>query len=122
MKFDIPLNTDEPDSSHVEIFKSWRSFSDVFKGAKRMHVVTYCDSPEFILDLFEDLENLERLEVVVGDVDDYRERLIHKPDLADRLEQKRDFVQRDEQMSVLEVVEEVAGIDPATVTSTTDSI
>ncbi|WP_430639394.1 tyrosyl-DNA phosphodiesterase [Haloferax volcanii] len=89
MKFDIPLNTDESDASHVEIFKSWRSFSDVFEGAKRMRVVTYCDSPEFILDLFEDLENLERLEVVVGDVDDYRERLIDKPDLADRLEQLR---------------------------------
>jgi len=89
MKFDIPLNTDETDGSHVEIFKSWRSFSDVFEGAKRMRVVTYCDSPEFILDLFEDLENLERLEVVVGDVDDYRERLIDKPDLADRLEQLR---------------------------------
>lgn len=89
MKFNIPLNTDETDDSHVEIFKSWRSFSDIFEGANRMRVVTYCDSPEFILDLFEDLENLERLEVVVGDVDDYRERLIDKPDLADRLEKLR---------------------------------
>jgi len=87
--FDVPLATDESDSSHVEIFKSWRSFSDVFEGATRMRVVTYCDSPEFILDIFEDLENLERLEVVVGDVDDYRERLIDKPDLADRLEKLR---------------------------------
>lgn len=77
------------DHSHVEIFKSWRSFSDVFDGAKRMRVVTYCDSPEFILDLFEDLDDLESLEVVVGDVSDYRERLIDKPDLADRLEQLR---------------------------------
>jgi hypothetical protein len=54
-----------------------------------MRVITYCDSPEFILDLFEDLENLECLEVIVGDIDDYRERLIDKPDLADRLEQLR---------------------------------
>ena len=77
------------DHSHVEIFKSWRSFSDVFDGAKRMRVVTYCDSPEFILDLLEDLDDLESLEVVVGDVSDYRERLIDKPDLADRLEQLR---------------------------------
>lgn len=36
---------------------------------ERMLVVTYCESPELILDLFEDLENLERLEVMVGDVD-----------------------------------------------------
>jgi HKD family nuclease len=89
MKFDIPLDTKSIDQSHVEIFKSWRSFSDVFDGAKRMRVVTYCDSPEFILDLFEDLDDLESLEVVVGDVSDYRERLIDKPDLADRLEQLR---------------------------------
>jgi HKD family nuclease len=89
MKFDVPLDTGSSDHSHVEIFKSWRSFSDVFDGAKRMRVVTYCDSPEFILDLFEDLDDLESLEVVVGDVSDYRERLIDKPDLADRLEQLR---------------------------------
>jgi len=66
-----------------------RSFSDVFDGAKRMRVVTYCDSPEFILDLFEDLDDLDFLEVIVGDVSDHRERLIDKPDLADRLEQLR---------------------------------
>ncbi|WP_317175791.1 tyrosyl-DNA phosphodiesterase [Halomontanus rarus] len=89
MKLDIPIDTAETDSNYVEIFKSWRSFSDLFDDAKRMRVVTYCDSPEFILDLFEDLDELESLEVVVGDVDDYRERLIEKPDLADRLERLR---------------------------------
>jgi hypothetical protein len=36
---------------------------------KLMLVETYCESPELILDLFEYLENLERLEVMVGDVD-----------------------------------------------------
>lgn len=89
MQFDVPLATADTDSSSVEIYKSWRSFSDLFDDARRMRVVTYCDSPEFILDLFDDLETLERLEVVVGDVDDYRERLIDKPELADRLEQLR---------------------------------
>ncbi|WP_277543645.1 tyrosyl-DNA phosphodiesterase [Haloarcula laminariae] len=89
MKFDIPLQTEASDNSHVEIFKSWKSFSAVFEGAVRMRVITFCDSPEFILDLFEELEQLERLEVVVGDIDDYRERLIDKPDLADKLEQLR---------------------------------
>jgi hypothetical protein len=89
MKFDIPLKTDASDNSHVEIFKSWKSFSAIFEGAVRMRVVTFCDSPEFILDLFEEVEQLERLEVVVGDIDDYRERLIDKPDLADKLEQLR---------------------------------
>ena len=32
-------------------------------------MVTYCESPELVLDLFEYLENLERLEVMVGDID-----------------------------------------------------
>ncbi|WP_179231081.1 hypothetical protein [Halorubrum ezzemoulense] len=36
---------------------------------KRMLMVTYCESPDLILDLFEDLESLKRLEVVVGDID-----------------------------------------------------
>ena len=89
MAFDIPLKTDDSNNSYVEIFKSWKSFSDIFEGAIRMRVVTFCDSPKFILDLFEELETLERLEVVVGDIDDYRERLIDKPDLADQLERLR---------------------------------
>lgn len=89
MAFDIPLATDDADHSHVEIFKSWTSFADYFEGAVRMRVVTYCDSPEFILDLFDKVETLEELEVVVGDVTDYRERLIDKPELADRLEHLR---------------------------------
>lgn len=35
MKFDIQLNTDKSDDSNAEIFKSWRSFSDVFEIEKR---------------------------------------------------------------------------------------
>ena len=89
MQFNVPLDTAETDSSRIEVFKSWRSFSDLFDGARRMRVVTYCDSPEFVLDLFDDLDDLEMLEVVVGDVADYRERLVDKPELADRLERLR---------------------------------
>jgi len=43
-------------------------------------------------------------------------------DVLDELVEKRDFVQHDERMDVLEAVEQVAGIDSTTVTSTTDSI
>ncbi|MDS0296514.1 tyrosyl-DNA phosphodiesterase [Halogeometricum luteum] len=85
----MPLATEADDSCHAEIFKSWRSFSENFTDATRMHVVTYCDSPEFVLKLFDELDDLEVLEVVVGDVDDYRERLIDKPKTADRLERLR---------------------------------
>ncbi len=85
------LSFGETDTGRVELFKSYKRFASYFEDATRMKVVTYCDSPEFILELFDRVETLEYLEVVVGDIDDYRERLVDKPDLADRLEQlKRD--------------------------------
>jgi len=90
-QFDLPLGGGPETTGHVELFKSYGRFETYFQDAVRMRVVTYCDSPEFILELFDRVESLEQLEVVVGDVADYRERLIDKPELADRLEQlKRD--------------------------------
>lgn len=89
MGFEIPLATRVADSCCVETFKSWTSFSDYFEDATQMQVVTYCDSPEFILQMFDTLDELGELEVIVGDVDDYRDRLVDKPDTADRLERLR---------------------------------
>ncbi len=85
-QFGLPVDDTAQTGGHVELFKSYDRFSTYFDGATRMRVVTYCDSPEFVLELFDRVETLDRLEVVVGDVDDYRERLIDKPGLADRLE------------------------------------
>ncbi len=90
-QFDLPLAGRAETTGHVELFRSYGRFETYFEDAARMRVVTYCDSPEFILELFDRVESLERLEVVVGDIADYRERLIDKPELANRLEQlKRD--------------------------------
>lgn len=90
-QFDLPLAGRAETTGHVELFRSYGRFETYFEDAARMRVVTYRDSPEFILELFDRVESLERLEVVVGDIADYRERLIHKPELANRLEQlKRD--------------------------------
>lgn len=86
MQFDLPFESTIDTAGAVELFKSWRSFEQHFDEAVRMRVVTFCDSPEFILELFDSLPKLEQLEVVVGDVADYRERLIDKPELTDRLE------------------------------------
>ena len=83
---DLPLTASADGTGRVELFRSYSRFADYFEEATRMRVVTYCDSPEFILELFDRVDTLERLEVVVGDIDDYRERLIDKPELADRLE------------------------------------
>lgn len=72
-----------------EVFKSRRSFTNLFEDAVRLHCITYCESPEILLDLFED-HGLEELEVIVGDIEDYRERLIDRPEIADRLEQLKE--------------------------------
>ena len=85
-QFDLPLGGGSASAGHIELFKSYGRFETYFEDAVRMRVVTYCDSPEFILELFDRVDTLEQLEVVVGDVADYRERLIDKPELADRLE------------------------------------
>lgn len=87
--FDIRSVLRDEDTAQIEMFRSWETFSKQFKGAERMRVVTYSDSPEFIHELFTDIEGLAELEVVVGDVDDYRERLIDKPELTGELEHFR---------------------------------
>lgn len=89
-QFDLPLGGGPETTGHIELFKSYSRFETYFEGAVRIRVVTYCDSPEFILELFDRVPSLEHLEVVVGDVVDYRERLIDKPELADRLERLSD--------------------------------
>ncbi len=74
----------------LEIVKSWQAFEKQFAGARRLRAITFCDSPELLLDFFEKRE-LEQLEVVVGDVKDYRERLGEKEiDLVDRLERLKE--------------------------------
>lgn len=85
-QFELPITTGSH-AGRVELFKSYRRFETYFQDATRMRVVTYCDSPKFIIELFDRVDSLEHLEVVVGDKDDYRENLVDLPELADRLEQ-----------------------------------
>lgn len=73
----------------LRVFKSRRSFTNLFEEAVRLDCITYCESPEMLFELFEEFQ-LEKLEVIVGDVEDYREGLIDKPDIADRLEQLKE--------------------------------
>jgi len=83
------LNSGSPhaESFRLETVKSWTSFRTYLKGAQRMWVVSYCDSPKLVLKMFEDF-GLETMELVAGNVKDYRERLTDEDvDLVDRLEQ-----------------------------------
>ncbi len=77
---------DRPTDISLEVVRSWQSFENHFKNAKRLRAITFCDSPGLLLDFFEDFE-LEEMEVIVGDVKDYRERLRKEDsELVDRLE------------------------------------
>ena len=51
-----------------------------------MWVVSYCDPPRLLLELFDEFE-FEALELISGNVKDYRDRLTDEDtDLVDRLE------------------------------------
>ncbi|NHN41859.1 hypothetical protein G9C85_09480 [Halorubellus sp. JP-L1] len=63
-------------------------FREYFDGAEEVFAVTYSDSPETLLKMLGEFE-IGRLEVVVGNVEDYREQLTDKPARADRLERLR---------------------------------
>lgn len=80
----------------LETVKSWTSFRTYLADARRMWVVSYCDSPEVLLQLFDEFE-LETLELVSGNVKDYRDRLTDEDvDLVDRLER----LKREERLTI----------------------
>lgn len=74
--------------SYFELLKTYGKFREHFEGYDHLKAVTYCNSPEKILELFEDLD-YEEVEVFVGDnrSSDYRKELIGKPKIADKLEE-----------------------------------
>lgn len=82
---ELSMPSSLPSNIDIDIVKSWRSFSNLFKDAQRIKAITFCDSPEILRDFFES-NDIEEMEVVVGDIDDYRENLTGNQDLADELE------------------------------------
>lgn len=53
--------------------KSWQSFTDFFEDAVHIDAVTYCESPDLLLELFDqDGSSLETMDVLVGDRDEYQ--------------------------------------------------
>jgi hypothetical protein len=91
---DAPVS--EAQSFALETVKSWRSFRGDLDDARRMWVVSYCDSPRLLLQLFDEFE-LEALELVSGNVKDYRDRFTdEEADLVDRLER----LKREERLTI----------------------
>ena len=91
---DAPVS--EAQSFALETVKSWRSFRGDLDDARRLWVVSYCDSPRLLLQLFDEFE-LEALELVSGNVKDYRDRFTdEEADLVDRLER----LKREERLTI----------------------
>lgn len=90
----LPFASDEATTEGVvdfstEIVRSWRSFESYFEQADRLWAVSYCDTPQVVLDLF-DTYGLKELKLVAGNASDYRERLTDEDaGLVGRLEQLR---------------------------------
>jgi len=56
-----------------ETVKSWDSFTNYFDGAIHIDAVTYCESPELLLDLFDRSDSqLEEMDVLVGNREEYQ--------------------------------------------------
>lgn len=67
--------------------RSWSSFKPLFEDAVHIDAVTYCESPDLFIDLFkEHAENLESIDVLIGDKEDYRSEIDNEA-VARRLEQ-----------------------------------
>jgi len=90
----LPFASEEAASEGVvdfstETVRSWRSFESYFEQADRLWAVSYCDTPQVVLGLF-DTYGLEKLELVAGNANDYRERLTDEDaGLVGRLERLR---------------------------------
>ncbi|MCX2819147.1 phospholipase D family protein [Haladaptatus sp. F3-133] len=65
--------------------RSWDSFTSLFENAVHLDAVTYCESPDLLLDLFEkDGFSLESLDIVVGNREEYQSA-VNEVDVARRL-------------------------------------
>lgn len=73
------------------LLRSKGAFGQYFEHATVVQAVTFCDSPELILNFFQQYD-LDRAHIIVGDVDDYRERLStlkNSHTVVDRLDRLR---------------------------------
>ncbi|MFB6297219.1 MAG: restriction endonuclease PLD domain-containing protein [Salinirussus sp.] len=63
------------DSAEMEwqTIKSWDSFTDFFESAVHIDAVTYCESPDLLLQLFDQTDSqLETMDVLVGNREEYQ--------------------------------------------------
>lgn len=97
MEIDFRL-TGETDSLRLVELKSYQTFKQLFANVSEVRVVTFCTTPQYLIETIDDIASDAVFEVIVGDATTYREQLQDSIELADRLEQLR----RDGHVSIFE--------------------
>ncbi|WP_262178323.1 phospholipase D family protein [Haloarcula laminariae] len=86
------------DSFRLVELKSYQTFKQFFTDVLEVRVVTFCTTPQYLIETIDDIAPDAEFEVIVGDATSYREQLQDSVELADRLEQLR----RDDRVSIFE--------------------
>lgn len=86
------------DSYRLTELKSYQTFTRLFTGATTAHIVSFCTTPQYLMETIDDIAPKAEIEVIIGDATSYREQLRDNIELADRLEQLR----RDGQVTIFE--------------------
>lgn len=55
-----------------QIVRSWKSFKKLFDGAQHIDAVTYCESPDLLLELFDMEDGLQSIDVAIGNKEEYQ--------------------------------------------------
>jgi|AntDeeMinimDraft_5_1070356.scaffolds.fasta_scaffold04875_4 hypothetical protein len=82
-------DTEGIDSYRLVELKSYSTFKQLFTDVRSLRIITYCTTPQYLIETIDDIAPEAHIEVVVGDATSYREQLKDSIELADRLEQLR---------------------------------
>jgi len=97
MEIDLQ-DTDGIESHRLIELKSYKTFKQLFTDVRSLRIITFCTTPQYLIETIDDIAPDAGIEVVVGDATSYREQLKDSIELADRLEQLR----RDEIIEIWE--------------------
>lgn len=86
------------DSHKLVELKSYRTFKKVFNGVTALRIISFCTTPQYLIETIDDISPDAEVEIITGDATTYRDQLKDSVELADRLEQLR----RDGQVSIFE--------------------
>ncbi len=91
-------NLSEEESHRLIELKSYQTFKRLFTGVTALRIVSFCTTPQYLIETIDDIAPDATLEIVIGDATTYRKQLKDSIELADRFEQLR----RDGQVRVFE--------------------